>query len=168
VASDGPGYGHARAPTSPLGELSGNTTPGVTEPAWLKNKNKCNQFVGDALTQAGIKAPTVTMADGSLHYARAESWPSFSALFNPVTSASDIRVGDVIMRDDTSSQGAGTAHIEIVTGVNPMKTSGAHARAAYETQQDWLAGATYNPASKSWNRGTDEIHVLRPKSKIGE
>jgi hypothetical protein len=51
--------------------------------------------VGDALTQAGVRAPTVTMADGSLHYARAETWAGRTDLFNRVTSASDIRVGDV-------------------------------------------------------------------------
>jgi hypothetical protein len=168
VTSDGNGYGFSSAPASPLVGLSGNDQPGVSQPAWLKNNNKCNQFVGDALTQAGVRAPTVTMADGSLHYARAESWPGRSDLFNRVTSASDIRVGDVIVRDDTSSAGASTAHIEVVTGVNPMKTTGAHARAAYETQSDWLAGATYNATNQSWTRGTDEISVLRPKSKLDE
>ena len=168
VTSDGTNYGFLTAPTSPLVGLSGNVQPGVSQPAWLKNNNKCNQFVGDALTQAGVRAPTVTMADGSLHYARAENWPGRTDLFNRVTSASDIRIGDVIMRDDTSSAGASTAHIEVVTGVNPMKTTGAHFRSANESTSDWLAGATYNAGSQSWNRGTDEIYVLRPKSKLDE
>jgi hypothetical protein len=152
-------------------------TVGARTPAWVKasptNWLLCaaahnNQFVGDALTQAGVRAPTVTMADGSLHYARAESWPGRTDLFNRVTSASDIRVGDVIMRDDTSSAGTSTAHIEVVTGVNPMKTTGAHFRSAFESQGDWLAGATYNTGTQAWSRGTDEIYVLRPKSKRDE
>jgi hypothetical protein len=69
-----------------------------------------------------------------------------------VTSASDIRVGDVIMRDDTSSAGASTAHSEVVTGVNPLTTTGAHARSASETQDEWLAGAPSHAGSESWIR----------------
>jgi hypothetical protein len=168
VASDGPRYAYDEAPTSPLAGLSGNAHPGVTRPDWLEQRNKCNQFVGDALTQARVKAPTVTMDDGSLHYARAEAWPARSDLFDRVTSASDIKIGDVVMKDYTSSTGTGSAHIEVVTGVNPMKTTGAHDTGAFEQQGNWLAGATYNSTSQTWIRGTDEIYVLRPKTKVDE
>jgi hypothetical protein len=168
VAADGPRYAYDQAPTSPLPGLSGNTTPGVTRPAWLEQRNKCNQFVGDALTKAGVKAPTVTMVDGSLHYARAETWPARTDLFNRVTSESDIKVGDIIMRDDTSGTGEGSAHIEVITGLNPMKTTGAHDNGAYERQGNWLARATYSPTSQTWIRGNDEIYVLRPKAKVDE
>jgi hypothetical protein len=168
VASDGEGYGFHRTPTSPLDGLSGNAEPGTTHPAWLVNRNKCNQFAGDVLTQAGLRAPTVTMADGSLHYARAEAWPTYGDLFNRVTSPAEIKVGDLVVRDDTRSRGDSTAHIEVVTGTNPMRTTGAHQGGAYERRENWLAGATYNPASGSWIRGSDEIHVLRPKQTIGQ
>jgi hypothetical protein len=49
-----------------------------------------------------------------------------------------------------------------------MKTTGAHDTGAYERQGDWLAGATYDATSQSWIRGNNEIHILRPKKKIGE
>ncbi len=168
VASDGPDYAYPRSPTSPLPGLSGNPAPGVSHPDWLRRQNKCNQFAGDALTQAGAKAPTVTMANGSLHYARAETWPAYTKHFDPVTSEADIRPGDVIMRDNTSATGLGTAHVEIVTGVNPMRTTGAHDNGAFETETNWLAGATYDPETKRWDRGQDAIHVLRPKKRLDD
>jgi hypothetical protein len=67
-----------------------------------------------------------------------------------------------------SSQGQSTAHIEVVTGVNPMRTTGAHYADAHEQQVDWLACANYNSTSQTWTRGPDEIYVLRPKRRIGE
>ena len=167
VASDGPGYAYGSAPTSPLAELSGNAIPGQTRPAWLEDKNKCNQFVGDALTQAGVKAPTVTMANGSLHYARAETWPSRSDLFDRITDPSQIKVGDVIVRDRPGA-GTSTAHIEVITGVSPLKTTGAHQGGAAEETGDWLAGTTYNAANRSFTDGADELYVLRPKELVGE
>jgi hypothetical protein len=167
VVSDGPGYAFGNAPTSPLAQLSGNAVPGTTHPAWLKDNNKCNQFVGDALTQAGVKAPTVTMANGSLHYARAETWPSRADLFDRITDRNDIKVGDVIVRDRPGS-GESTAHIEVVTSVSPFKTTGAHATGAYEATGDWLAGTTANAANRSFTDGADELYVLRPKKLIGE
>jgi hypothetical protein len=168
VASDGPGYAFDSSPTSPLVGLSGNVKPGITRPAWLEQNNKCNAFCGDVLTQASVVAPTVTMPDGSLHYARAETWPNYKDLFTQVTNQSDIKVGDVIMRDNTASRGASTAHIEIITGVAPMKTTGAHATGADERSEDWLAGATFNPTTGTWVRGDDEIYVLRPKKPLAE
>lgn len=167
AASDGPGYAYANAPTSPLAELSGNAIPGQTRPAWLQDNNKCNQFVGDALTQAGVKAPTVTMASGSLHYARAESWPSRNDLFDRITDPSQIRVGDVIVRDRPGA-GTSTAHIEVVTSVSPFKTTGAHQGGAAEETGNWLAGTTYNAANRSFTDGADELYVLRPKKLVGE
>jgi hypothetical protein len=85
-----------------------------------------------------------------------------------VTSPSDIKVGDVIVRDNTARRGASTAHMEIITGVNPMKTTGAHANGANERTVDWLAGTAYNPTTETWTRGNNEIYVLRPKQPLGE
>jgi hypothetical protein len=168
AATDGAGYADANAPTSPLVQLSGNTDPGVTRPGWLQNQNKCNQFVGDALTEADVRAPTVTMADGSLHYARAESWPGRRDLFDRVTDPADVRIGDVMVRD-YPRQGEGGAHVEIVTGLNPLRTTGAHETGAYEQANSWLQGATYDRANRSFSEASGNgVYILRPQRRTGE
>ena len=163
VTSDGPDYARTRSPTSPLDRLSGNTRPGQTHPGWLAGQNKCNQFVGDVLTQAGVAAPTVTMRDGSLHYATAESWPTYHNLFSRVTDPKDIRPGDILVRDYLGAPGANGGHIEVVTGTGPLRTTGAHETGAYETDNDWLDGARYQPASRSFSDAVgDDLYILRP------
>jgi hypothetical protein len=117
--------------------------------------------VGDALTQAGIQAPTSRMQDGSLHYSRAERWPEREDLFDRITRPADVKVGDVVERDYPGT-GESNAHIEVVTGLNPFRTTGAHADGAYEMQSDWLAGTTYDPTTRSFSSGGDDIYVLRP------
>lgn len=150
VASQGPNYAYSEAPTSPLTGLSGNRRPGVTQPSWLKNNNTCNQFVGDALTQAGVKAPTWAMRDGSVHYASAEKWPTFHALFDRITDPSQIKPGDVIVKDYPGS-GESTAHVEIITGTSPFSSVGAHSDGAYEQNStDWLEGATFDPSKRAF------------------
>jgi len=164
VASDGANYAYDKAPTSPLATLSGNRSPGVSRPSWLKNNNKCNQFVGDALTQAGVKAPTHKMPDGTLHYVKAEDWPKHTQLFDRITDPSQVRPGDVVVRDYPGT-GESTAHVEIVTGTNPMSTTGAHSDGAYEIKDnDWLANTTPNVANRSFTQSSgNEVYVLRPK-----
>jgi hypothetical protein len=168
VASDGPNYADDRAPTSPLVGLSGNTHPGVSRPSWLTNESKCNQFAGDSLTQAGVQAPMVTMANGSLHYARAEKWPGREDLFDRITDPDAVKIGDVVVKDYPGT-GEATAHVEIVTGVNPFKSTGAHWNGASEKNVDLLAGTTYDPANHSFDTaGGDQVYVLRPKKRIDE
>jgi hypothetical protein len=163
VTSDGPDYAVTNAPTSPLEELSGNKHPGVTQPGWLKDQNKCNQFVGDVLTQADVKAPTVAMANGSKHYASAETWPSHSDLFDRITDQKDIQIGDVLVRDYPGA-GESTAHVEVVTGLHPLKTTGAHSDGAYETENHFFDGATANPGNRSFtDSGGNDVYILRPK-----
>ncbi|MGV3622228.1 MAG: hypothetical protein ACO1OB_15500 [Archangium sp.] len=159
----GVNYGYDNAPTSPLRGLSGNKNPGVSQPSWLKNNWKCNQFVGDSLTQAGVKAPTWQMADGTVHYASAEKWPSFTNLFDRITDPSQMKPGDIVVRDYPGS-GDATAHIEIVTSVEPFKSIGAHRDAAYEQAgENWTAGGTYNAARRNFEVGGNEVYILRPK-----
>lgn len=162
----GVAYGYDNAPTSPLKNLSGNKSPGVSQPSWLKDNWKCNQFVGDALTQAGVKAPTWAMADGTVHYASAEKWPSFTNLFERITDPSQMKPGDIVVRDYPST-GDATAHVEIVTSVEPFKSIGAHRDAAYESAgENWTAGGTYNPAKRNFQVGDNEVYVLRPKTAL--
>src|SRR5689334_2576271 len=68
AAGDSLGYAFSNAPLSVNPELSGNTRPGISRPGWLKNVNKCNQFVGDVLFEAGFRVPVNRMGDGSVHY----------------------------------------------------------------------------------------------------
>ena len=167
AAKDKEGYAWDNAPTSPLKNLSGNKNPGVTRPSWLKQNNKCNQFVGDALTQAGVKMPTFTMKDGTEHYVNAERLPNYKKHFDRLTDQKDLKPGDVIVVDYPGS-GLSTAHTEVVTGSDPatgtIKSTGAHSDGAYE--RDWsdlLDGATYNPGGY-WERPSgDKIYLLRPK-----
>lgn len=164
AAKQGVNYGYDNAPTSPLKNLSGNRNPGVTQPSWLKDNWKCNQFVGDSLTQAGVKAPTWAMQDGSVHYASAEKWPSFTNLFDRITDPSQMKPGDIVVRDYPGS-GDATAHIEIVTSVEPFKSIGAHRDAAYEQEsENWVAGGTYNPAKRNFEVNGNEVYILRPKA----
>jgi hypothetical protein len=164
ATAQGANYAKSESPTSPLANLSGNAEPGVTQPGWLKDKNKCNQFVGDALTQAGVEAPTVSMGPGKgVHYQRAETWPNRTDLFDRVTDPNDIRPGDVVVRDYPLT-GEGGGHIEVVTGVSPLRTTGAHQDGAYETENTWLDGANYHANTRSFtDTGGKDVYVLRPK-----
>jgi hypothetical protein len=178
VRTHGPGYAKAAAPTSPLKRLSGNHVPGETRPDWLRGQWKCNQFVGDVLTQAGFRAPTHTMKNGSLHYAAAEEWPHRKDLFDRITDPSDIRPGDVVVRErpNPTKEGRNEAgHIEIVTGTGPMRTTGAHEDGAQESNRHWLENGAFSPHQRGWmvpadnedNRGKhDVIYVLRPKQRF--
>jgi len=163
AARHGPSYAKDQAPVSPHPLLTGNRKPGTTVLTWLKDHWKCNQFVGDALTQAGVKAPTFKMADGSLHYAPAEKWPVFHNLFERLTDPAKMQVGDVLVRDYPSS-GDATAHVEIVTSVSPFKSVGAHIDGAYEVEgASWLEGGTYNPSKRAFDVGGNTVYILRPK-----
>lgn len=172
VTSDGPGYAYDSAPTSPYKNLSGNKTPGVTRPSWLKNNNKCNQFVGDALTQAGLKMPTFKMTDGTEHYVNAERLPKYSNHFDRITDPKDIKPGDVFVVDYPAS-GESTAHTEVVTSYDPatgkLMSAGAHSDGAYEKDQSWiLNGAKLNEAGGYWEQGSNKVYILRPKMLSGQ
>lgn len=167
VATDGPGYAFDSAPTSPYKNLSGNRTPGVSRPSWLKDNNKCNQFVGDALTQAGMKMPTFRMQDGSEHYVNAERLPNYKNHFDRVTDANDIRPGDVFVNDYPAT-GESTAHTEVITSYDPtngkLMTAGAHGDGAYEMDSSHLLnGATFNAEGGHWEKNGNKFYVLRPK-----
>jgi len=163
AAKHGPSYGKPNYPVSPNPLLTSNRQPGVTPLTWLKDHWKCNQFVGDSLTQAGVQTPLYKMQDGSYHYAPAEKWPTFSNLFDRVTDPAKMQVGDVVVRDYPGS-GDATAHIEIVTSVNPFKSTGAHMDAAYEQQgENWTSGGTYNPSTRAFDVNGNTVYVLRPK-----
>jgi len=168
--ADPSGYAYSNAPTSPLKELSGNKKPGTTRPRWLQNNNKCNQFVGDALTQAGMEMPTFTMTDGSKHYVNAERLPNYKKHFDLITDPKKLKEGDVVVKDYPAT-GESTAHTEVVTKSDPandtIKTTGAHGSGAYE--KDWsdlLDGAKYDPAKQGWKTSDgDMVYLLRPIKK---
>jgi len=169
AAADKEGYAYANAPTSPYKNLSGNKTPGTSRPSWLKNNNKCNQFVGDALTQAGMKMPTFKMQDGTEHYVNAERLPNYKQHFDRITDPSQIRAGDVFVVD-YPSVGESTAHTEVVTGYDhatgDFKTTGAHGDGAYEmTRPNWLSQYTYDATNKRWEDSSgNHLYILRPKA----
>jgi hypothetical protein len=171
ASADKEGYAYANAPTSPYRNLSGNKTPGTSRPSWLKNNNKCNQFVGDALTQAGMKMPTFKMENGTEHYVNAERLPNYKNHFDRVTDPAQIRAGDVFVLD-YPSVGESTAHTEVITGYDhatgDFKTTGAHGDGAYEmTRSNWLSGYSYNATSKHWeDTSGNKLYILRPKAPV--
>jgi hypothetical protein len=68
-------------------------------------------------------------------------------------------------RGDHHDPGAGesTAHVEVVTGLHPLKTTGAHSDGAYETENHF-DGATANPGNRSFtDSGGNDVYILRPK-----
>jgi hypothetical protein len=168
VAADGANYAYDKAPTSPYPNLSGNRVPGESRPSWLANNNKCNQFVGDALTAAGMKMPTFRMRDGTEHYMNAERLPNQTKHFDRITDPQQIRPGDVFVLDYPGS-GESTAHTEVITGFDKatgnMKTTGAHSDGAYEKDRGpWLQDFTYDSARKCWtNSSGQDLYILRPK-----
>ena len=164
AAKKGPSYAFDQAPTSPHPQLTSNRRPESSVLGWLKNQWKCNQFVGDSLTKAGVQAPLFKMADGSHHYAPAEKWPGFHNLFERITDPAKMQVGDVVVRDYPAT-GDATAHVEIVTSVNPFKSVGAHIDGAYEVEgASWVEGGVYNPSKRAFEVGANTVYVLRPRA----
>lgn len=167
----GADYAFEGAPTSPHPRLSNNREPGVTRLTWLQGRNKCNQFVGDALTEAGVAMPTYRMRDGSLHYMNAEALPAQQSYFARLTSAAQLSPGDVVVVD-YPEPGLGGAHAEIVSGYSAgqgkLFTTGAHASGAYE--RDWsdlLDGSTFDVERGCWQRPDgSSIYLLRPIRRL--
>lgn len=169
AAADPEGYAFPNAPTSPRRDLSQNTVPGKTRPRWLKNQWKCNQFVGDALTQAGVEMPTYTMSNGTKHYVHAEKLPSFKNHFDRITDLKEMKPGDVFVFDRPET-GLATAHTEVISKVHgPGKFSsiGAHKDGAYEeNNSDMLDGASYNAQKRAWDLPSGAtFYILRPNKR---
>jgi len=159
------------APTSPHPALSHNRRPDETRLEWLRGRNKCNQFVGDALAEAGWAMPTYRMPAGGQHYVTAEALPQQRRYFDRIAAAEQLRPGDVIVVD-YPGRGANTAHAEIVTGHDPrrgtLQAAGAHADGAY--QRDWsdlFDGTTYDPRNQCWRRyDGSRIYLLRARRPL--
>lgn len=167
----GADYAVDGAPTSPHAALSHNRRPDETRLEWLRGRYKCNQFVGDALAEAGWAMPTYRMPGGGQHYVNAEALPQHRGHFGRITDSTQLRPGDVVVVD-YPGRGANSAHAEVVTDVDPRRgilhTVGAHADGAYP--RDWselLDGATYDPRTQSWKRyDGSRIYLLRAKRPL--
>ena len=166
----GQAYAFDKAAYSPNPKLSGNRKPDRKPVAWLKDNNKCNQFVGDVLYQAGVKMPTVKQADGSIHYDYAENWPKHEDLFERITDKKNLKPGDIIVID-YPGRGGSSGHVEVVSdNTSELKAIGAHHDGAYETSKEWIfRGATWNSREKCYVQpdGT-KIYLLRPTQKLDE
>jgi hypothetical protein len=166
VAIDGRNYAFSNAPISANPELSGNATPGVSRPGWLKNVNKCNQFVGDVLFEAGFRVPVNRMSDGSVHYKLAEEFPRDNAFFDRLSSTAMLMSGDLMILD-YPGRGAGSGHAEIVSGVDPwsgtLYTVGAHNDGAYEQARPGMLTSLKSLPGGRFQQGSSTVYFLRPK-----
>ncbi|MBK8480596.1 MAG: hypothetical protein IPL40_05415 [Proteobacteria bacterium] len=164
----GADYAVAGAPTSPHPALSHNRRPDQTRLEWLRGLNKCNQFVGDALAEAGWAMPTYRMPGGGQHYVNAEALPQQRRYFARITAVEQLRAGDVVVVD-YPGRGANTAHAEIITEHDPrrgtLQAAGAHAAGAYPREwSDLLDGATYDSRNQCWKRYDGaRIYLLRAR-----
>ena len=171
VSEHGLEYAFSAAPTSPHSRLSGNRSPGKTQLFWLKDRYKCNQFVGDVLTLAGLRMPTYRMPDGSEHYVNAEALPKYNDHFQRIASAREIRQGDLLVIDRLSASGEDGAHVEVISSYNletaTLSSLGAHRDGAYQTtkrgffsslspRNDTLGGYFVGVKSK--------VYILRPRA----
>ena len=163
--------------------LTGNTYPEHSRLGWLKNRNKCNQFVGDVLTLAGFAMPTFRMRDGSKHFMHAEALLDQPKFFKQV--GRDVAPGDLLVID-RPGRGENSAHVEIVTraGVAPdgalqLSTIAALATGVSERDRSsWLHGAKWIELGRAilprgphkrraeavgyFQRGTVKAFFLRP------
>jgi hypothetical protein len=171
VRTHGADYALMAAPTSPHPGLSGNRVPEQTRLTWLAGYYKCNQFVGDVLTQAGMAFPTHRMPDGSLHYVAAEQVLRFPEHFTRVPSLSQARPGDVLVRD-YARRGEEGAHLEVLTRVpqdgSAFTSAGAHEEGAWEgdTYGRLLARAAFDARRGCWVVEGDCYSLLRPKKPL--
>lgn len=170
IMEQGPAYAFRQAPTSPHPNLSGNRIPGLTPLGWLKNQNKCNQFVGDTLTRAGFTMPTYRMIDGSEHYLLAEKLPHQSRFFSRINRLSEVSPGDLLAVDYLEDQGASGGHVEIVVYVNlsnsQLLCAGAHRNGAYtEDKMHLLDHSKHNPEKARWEAAKTHVYFLRPRPR---
>ena len=165
----GPLYRLDAAPLSPYSRLSGNLHPNETPIRWLRGRYKCNQFVGDVLTDAGFQMPTYRMPDGSHHYVNAEALPRYRSHFSSVTSLQSLRPGDLLVLDRTQQQGENGAHVEVIDAVSApsgyLHSIGAHRDGAYGSNRSVLLRSLIpigNSAFASAADSTVRIYFLRP------
>jgi hypothetical protein len=151
-------YAFNKSPKSPNPEITGNKHPEKTPIPWLKNRNKCNQFIGDVLTLSGYKMPTFIMPDKSKHYANAEALLKFESYFFKIPSFDVARAGDLVIFD-RPSVGENGAHVEMITELNAktgvLKLTGARKNGAEE--KDY---------SQILNKTLKNLHILRAKISL--
>lgn len=171
VRTHGADYALMAAPTSPHPGLSGNRAPEQTRLTWLVGYYKCNQFVGDVLTQAGLAFPTHRMPDGSQHYVAAEQVLRHPEHFTRLSSLAQARPGDVLVRD-YARRGEEGAHLEVLTRVHPdgrgFTSAGAHELGASESDAygRLLAQASFDAGRGCWVVDGDCYFLLRPKKTL--
>lgn len=172
IAQRARSYSLNEAPVSPTPGLTGNRQPEISSLAWLRGKNKCNQFVGDALSYAGFEMPTFRMPDGSLHYAHAESLPKFRQHFRSISALGSLQAGDVLVLDWSKRSAENGAHVEIITDLN-IKTGdvlAASARkngASEKLYRGLLNNLSWNNQKQLWlktNTASENpmLYFLRP------
>lgn len=161
-------YARASAPRSPHPLLTGNSSPNTSRLSWLRDRAKCNQFVGDILTDAGYAMPLYRMRDGSSHYVNAEALPKFRQHFAPVHSLNQLRAGDLIVEDNLSHQGENGAHVEVVRAIDStqFESAGAHHNGANTSVRPLNSLGEYEPESGSFLRAGVRTWLLRPQQLL--
>lgn len=167
IANERPAdYAKDSAPRSLNPDLSGNKMPMQTRLGWLAGRWKCNQFVGDAMYEAGYRMPTLRMPDGSLHYMNAERLPAQKSHFDLITDRKAVRPGDLLVIDYHRGSGEDGAHVEIVgaSGAKPgdLITVGAGKDGASLRERSGILSSA-SASGTFWANDSARVYILRPK-----
>jgi hypothetical protein len=166
IEERGAEYAKAAAPRTRNPQISGNVFPMQTRLGWLAGRWKCNQFVGDALYEAGYRMPTVRMPDGSVHYLNAEKLPHQRDFFDLITNRDEVLLGDVLVIDYLRGSGENGAHAEVIEATDPktgsVRSLGAHEFGAEARERYGILGSSSSLGS-FWQASSARIYVLRPK-----
>ena len=151
--------------------LAGTVTcrnPEITSPRYGDGVWKCNVFVGEAFSRAGLHFPLSSVG----HYASANSLATQRASFQSVANLSDVRPGDLVSINRRGESG----HVEIVTDVarqadgqvRTITTLGAHEQGLAEgtTTAASLVHVASRAGGQIGSAGVsiegETFHVLRP------
>lgn len=163
-------YSKNQAPISPYQNLTSNHEPEKSIIFWLRGVNKCNQFIGDVLTNAGFKMPTFVMKDGTEHYLNAERLPKQNKYFDKICNLTEVKAGDVIVIDDLKRKGESGAHVELVSFVDfakkIMNLIGARSQGAAERESLMLSELPLDGSKLcgfTRTKANQTVYFLRPK-----
>ncbi len=159
VEQFGPSYAVAASAFSPNPKFPGNAHPDATALGSTKGVWKCNMFVGDVLSAAGLKPPQY----GDGWYALSQEWHGYTDRFT-VIAAAKAQPGDVLTIDrGATKESEGGGHAVVLAST--IRADGSYE--CYGATRDGACKTTRNIHTDT--QGVDDqgqpykVYVLRPK-----